>query len=62
MKNKVTGVEQQQEPTFTKDQIRGATKYADRRDLVEALLDDTEEYTLSEVDQIIKEYMEGGIN
>lgn len=62
MKKKVTEVEQELEPTFTKEQIRGATKYADRRDLVEALLDDDEVYTLSEVDQAIKEYMEGGIN
>lgn len=49
-------------PVFTKEQLIGATRYADRRDLLQALLSDGESYSFDDVDRMIQEYMEGGIN
>lgn len=45
------------EPKFTKDQIVNAAKYREQIDLVKALLNDGEEYTLKQVDGMIEEYM-----
>lgn len=43
---------------FTKDQILGSIRYLDKKDLLTALLDEDKEYTLQEVDKIIKVYEE----
>lgn len=49
------------EPTFTKAQIVGSVKYKKHRDLVSAALDDTKNYTFTEVDKIIDQYKKGVI-
>lgn len=42
---------------FTKQQILEAKKYANRKDLVGALLEEGETYSLSEVDAAISDFM-----
>ncbi len=46
---------------FSKEQILQAAKYAKRRDLLTAILEDTKEYTAAEVDSAIKKFMEGQV-
>lgn len=45
------------EPKFSKDQLLGAKKYADRRDLLNVLLDGSAQYTIAEVDKAIDNFM-----
>lgn len=47
------------EPTFSKEQILASAKYAKRRDLVDALLDD-KQYTMKAVDEAINDYYKKG--
>ena len=49
------------EPVFTKDQILGSKKYTGNRDLIEALLEDSKTYKLSEVDKLINDYKKGAV-
>ena len=49
------------EPVFTKDQIASSKKYAENRDLIEALLEDSKTYKLSEVDKLINDYKKGAV-
>ena len=52
---KVTGT------TYTKDQILLSDKYAKRRDLVNALLEDGREYTIAEVDARMESFLKGKV-
>lgn len=45
------------EQKFSKVQILASAQYANRRDLVYALLDDNKEYTKAEVAKIISDFM-----
>ncbi len=45
------------EEMFSKAQIIGSKKYFTRRDLLNAILEDGREYTLSEVDKKIDSFM-----
>ncbi|MEG0258712.1 MAG: hypothetical protein RR595_08540 [Lysinibacillus sp.] len=47
-------------PTFTKSQIVKSDKYATCRDALNALLDDSKEYSFTEVNEILKKFDEGG--
>ena len=47
---------------YTKQQIIASKRYANRRDMVNALLDDNKRYTLDEVDALIKKYTKGKVN
>ena len=47
---------------FSKEQILGAARYAKRRDLLYALLEDDKTYSFEEVDARIKKFMEGKVN
>lgn len=47
--------------TFTKEQIIASARYANRRDLVEALLNDGEKYTMIDIDKKIDDYMKGKV-
>ena len=49
------------EPKFSKEQILTSARFANRRDLVNALLDENESYTLETVDNLIKKYMKGKV-
>ncbi len=44
-------------PRFTKAQLMASNKYASRKDLIGALLDDNTEYTIEQVDALIEKFM-----
>ena len=46
-------------PRFTKAQLMASNKYASRKDLIGALLDDITEYTTAQVDELIVYYLKG---
>lgn len=48
-------------PTFTRDQLAASKRYATRRDLVNALLEDGKRYTLAEVDEKIETFKKGKV-
>ena len=50
------------EPKFTKEALMNCKRFRNERDLVSAVLTDGEEYTVSEVDNMIAEYMKGKVN
>lgn len=43
--------------TYSKQQILRSKIYADKQDIIDALLEDHKEYTLESVDKIIKKFM-----
>lgn len=45
-------------PTFTKEQFINSERYHYKQDLIEVLLDPYLKYTVDEVDEMIKIYME----
>lgn len=50
-----------QEPMFTKEQILASNKYANKRDILNALLRDDEVYTIEKIDSLIKKFMKGKV-
>ena len=44
---------------FTKMQFVKSQRFANRRDILNALLDDKEKYSVDEVEQIIKDFLTG---
>jgi hypothetical protein len=52
-------VETVTEPVFEKVQLVNCAKYAGRKDLVNALLVDGQQYTFSQVDKMIQEFDTG---
>ena len=48
-------------PVFTKEQLKTSAKYANRRDLLESLLEDGKEYAIVTVDEMIKKFMKGKV-
>lgn len=57
------GAEQQKkaEPEFGKEQILASERYKEKRDLVDALLDEKKKYTLETVDNLIENYRKGQV-
>lgn len=53
--------ESRQTSKFTKEQILASAKYQNRRDLVNALLNDGEVYTMEAVDGMINNFMKGRV-
>lgn len=51
---------EQTKPVFSKEQILASDRYANRRDLVDALLAN-DSYTIDTVDKLIEEYMKGQV-
>ncbi|MEG2383126.1 MAG: hypothetical protein RSB39_06015 [Oscillospiraceae bacterium] len=49
------------EAAFSKELLLRSQKYAGRRDLLCALLEDGRTYTTQEVDEIISEFMKGKV-
>ena len=47
---------EQNEQKFSKEQILASARYANRRDLVDALLDKDKSYTFETVDNMIEKY------
>ena len=52
---------EQTEPMFSKEQILTSARFANRRDLVNALLDEKKSYTVKNVDSLIEKYMKGQV-
>lgn len=48
------------EVTFTKEQLLKSEKYANRRDVLTALLEDDKTYTLKQVDSLLDKFYKGG--
>lgn len=56
--------EQVGEPTadkFSKLQILASARFGSRRDLVDALLDDKESYTMKQVNELVDSFMKGEV-
>lgn len=49
------------EASFTKVQILASKKYSNRQDILNALLVDDKNYSLSEVDALIDKFMKGKV-
>lgn len=47
-------------PKFSKSQLVKSQKYIYRRDALNALLTDDEQYTFAQVDKVLKDFDEGG--
>lgn len=54
-------VEQKQESLFTKAQILASKKYANRKDVCNAVIPDDFHGSLSEVDTLIEKFMKGKV-
>ena len=52
---------EQTEPMFSKEQILASARFANRRDLVDALLDEDKSYTMKTVDNLVEKYMKGQV-
>ena len=52
---------EQTEPMFSKEQILTSARFANRRDLVDALLDEDISYTMKTVDNLVEKYMKGQV-
>nr|DAQ86818.1 MAG TPA: hypothetical protein [Caudoviricetes sp.] len=52
---------EQNEQKFIKEQILASARYANRRDLVDALLDKDKSYTFETVDNMIEKYKKGQV-
>lgn len=51
----------QGEIKFRKEQLLHAERYRSKKDLVNALLEDNREYSLTEVDAVIEKFMKGKV-
>lgn len=49
------------ESVFTKEALVNSKRFRNERDIVSALLNDGEEYAISEVESMITEYMKGKV-
>lgn len=49
------------EPKFIKETLVNSKRFRDNRDLVSALLEDGVEYTISEVEAMIANYLKGKV-
>lgn len=47
--------------TFTREQLAASKRYANRRDLIRALLEPGKAYTLAEVDGMIEKFRKGKV-
>ena len=53
--------ETKQEIMFTKEQILASNKYANRRDVLGAILSDDKTYTFEKVDSLLEKFMKGKV-
>ena len=52
-----TKTKKDDEILYSKEQIIASKKYSNRRDILNVLLKDDEEYSFSKIDEIIEEFM-----
>lgn len=60
-KNEEKTVVKVEKVVFSKEQIVNSKKYANRRDLLGALLENGKKYTFEQVDAIIDKFMKGKV-
>lgn len=48
-------------PVFTKQQLLNASRYREKRDLLQALLEEGKSYSFEETETILKRYMKGKV-
>lgn len=58
VENKAQAKKESTETKFVKSQIIGSDKYKNRADLLNVLLEDDEEYTLSDVDKKLENFLD----
>lgn len=49
-------------PAYSKEQLLFSERYREKRDLIEALLEDGGSYTIHDVDKKVDEYLKGKVN
>lgn len=49
------------EASFTLEQLLKAKRYADKKDLLNALLNENEQYTIKQVDGAIEKFLKGKV-
>lgn len=52
---------EKQEIKFSKEQILASSKYANRRDVLGAILSDNDTYTFEKVDSLLDKFMKGKV-
>lgn len=52
---------EKQSAKFLKEQILSSKQYAERKDLLEAILEDGKEYSNKEIEQKIQQFMKGTV-
>lgn len=57
-----TKQKEKQDAMFSKEQILASNKYANRRDALDAILDDNGVYTIEQVDSLLEKFMKGKVN
>ena len=57
-----TAKAKQEKTSYTKKQLLMAERYKNRRDLLEALLEEGKSYTMEEVDKLMSDFMKGKVN
>jgi hypothetical protein len=58
---KKTSASAEMEPKFTKEALVNSKRFRNERDIVSALLEDGKEYAISEVEDMIVNYMKGKV-
>jgi hypothetical protein len=53
--------EEKQETAFSKEQILASSKYANRRDVLGAILSNDGSYTFEKVDSLLDKFMKGKV-
>lgn len=46
---------------FSKEQLKASRKYANRKDLLEILLEENKQYSTADVDEMIQKFMKGKV-
>ncbi|MBQ4541217.1 MAG: hypothetical protein IJA23_00015 [Clostridia bacterium] len=57
-----TKQKEKQDAMFSKEQILASNKYANRRDALDAILEDNGVYTIEQVDSLLEKFMKGKVN
>ena len=49
------------EPLFSKESLMNSSRFFDYRDLLDALLDSSKEYTVDQVEKMVSHYLKGKV-
>ena len=60
-KDKTVVNEREKPATFTKQQLLKSKKYAEKKDLLSALLVDDRSYSMAEVEEILNKFLKGKV-